>query len=313
MRSGRFSRLHICLRLGVRASLFALAGWQLGGAAPAGALPTTCTAESFGIRCFDWDAGDGSVPDPGDPNAFLNSRTAEAQFQGLLGVGNFDSESFEGFAIADHGALENLFTGGLPVTGVLADTVDSGGSIRGALDDAVNRGFPTDGILFWKNETTDCDLDKLFSVTFDTKVHSFGFYASAWATESSLNNDATNLILELWADAKRTSLLALIDIPHPQDDVPGRTFYVGVISNLPFVAASLRNDSTTDPGDRIGFDDFTVAIVPEPATALMLLGGLLGLAAVGRRSVWRRPPSPNAAATIAGGAESARDSAPRRW
>jgi hypothetical protein len=79
-----------------------------------------------------------------------------------------------------------------------------------------------------------------------------------------------------------------IESPHGHMDLPGSVFYFGVISDLPFVAAALRNDSTTDPGDRIGFDDFTVAVVRALAGA-----GLrgLGLARSGRRPPVRPEPA----------------------
>jgi hypothetical protein len=90
-------------------------------------------------------------------------------------------------------------------------------------------------------------------------------------------------VLDLWADSNQTTLLDSIEIPHSHDDIPGSVFYFGVIADSPFLSVSLRNDSVADPGDRIGFDGLTVAVVPEPSTALMLGAGLLGIALSGRR------------------------------
>jgi hypothetical protein len=117
------------------------------------------------------------------------------------------------------------------VTGTLSDTVESGGSIRGLLDDAASRGFATSGDRFWRNETS----------------------------------------------ASRS--------PTTARTPPGGVFCFGVIADLPFDAVSLRNESTTGPGDRIGFDDpiAATAAIPEPATAWLLLAGPSGLAAAGRR------------------------------
>jgi hypothetical protein len=254
----------LAARLGIRTrcSGLALAASIVASAAPAEAL-------SF----FAEDLGTGALP-----AAFPSSSATESAFLALLA--DPATEDFSGFDVADKGPLA-IFAGG-PVTATLSDTVDSGGSIRAILDDGANRGFATSGDRFWKNETTPDASDELFRVGFDREVLAFGFYATAWATESSPTMDATRLALYL----ERAGMpVERIEIPHDRADLPGDVFYFGVIADLPFVALSLRNESTTDPGDRIGFDDLTVATaaIPEPATALLLLAGLAGLAAVGRR------------------------------
>jgi hypothetical protein len=243
-----------------RAAALALATALLAGAAPAEAVSTR----------FAQDLGTGAVP-----TEFPNSRAAEIAFRAAL----VDpvTEDFSSFRTADRGPLE-IFAAG-PVTATLSDTVDAGGSIRGVLDDAANRGFAASGIQFWKNETTSNARDELFRVTFSEGVRAFGFYATAWSTESTPTMDATVLALYLERDGMAAERVA---IPHGHEDLPGSVFYFGVVAEVPFLAASLRNDSTTDPGDRIGFDQFTVAIVPEPSSALLLLAGLVGLAAMGR-------------------------------
>ena len=277
MRSGRLPALPARLRIDVRTSALALATALLAGAAPAGAVSSACTLGAI-TYCFNQDV----LPDPGFatvPGSFPNSSAAEMEFQLLIGAGNFDTESFEsGFMDGDDGELDIFQGGPLSLVGVLSDSVDDGGSIRLApLDDAVNRGFPIASSLFWKNETTSDQSDELFRVTFSEEVRSFGFYATAWSTQSTLG--ATDLVLELVPDGGGSS--TFVPIPHDQNgNLAGSAFYFGVISDAPFIAAALRNSTDIDPGDRIGFDGFTVAIVPEPSTALLLSAGLLGLAAI---------------------------------
>jgi hypothetical protein len=284
MRSGPLPALLALLRTVARTSALALAALLVAGAAPAGAVTIECAAFS-GTCFFDQDY----VADPGHatvPGSFPNSSTAEGAFQTLIGAGNFDTESFEGFADKDAAPL-NIFQGGaLSLIGMLSDPVADGRVRLAPLDDAVNRGFPTDGSLFWKNETTSDASNELFRVAFkdalgvsDVGVRSFGFYATAWSTQSTVG--ATDLVLDLFLSGGGTTT---INIPHSENgNLAGSAFYFAVISDLPFIAAALRNESITNPGDRIGFDDFTVAIVPEPSTGLLLFAGLLGLATTGRR------------------------------
>jgi hypothetical protein len=225
------------------------------------------------VTFFAQDIGGGAVP-----AAFPNSTAKEGQFLAQL----LDplAEHFSGFDVAEKGPL--VIFGG---AATLSDTVDSGGSIRADLEDAANRGFgittgdPED--RFWKNETTSNAMDELFRVCFEQEVRAFGFYATAWSTDSSPGNDATQLALYLERGPGMGP--ERIPIPHWGKENPGGVFYFGVITDLPFIKASLRNESTTDPGDRIGFDDFTMAVVPEPSTGLLLAGGLAGLVAAGRR------------------------------
>jgi hypothetical protein len=258
---------------------FALVVSILALAAPAGAVSSVCP--SFAGSCsFGQDLGNGTVPNPTDPT--LESNVTQAAFLAMLV--DPGTEDFAGFGIGKHDSLTLSFEGSFLGSATLTDTVASGGSIRDFLD--ANRGFPIDeGGLFWKNETTSDASNELFVVTFDTAVSAFGFYATAWSTESTPTMDATQLALYLWGDTDRTSLLAHLAIPHDHEDRPGGIFYFGVIADVPFAAVSLRNDSTTDPGDRIGFDDFTVAtsIVPEPSTVLLFAAGLGGLAAIGKQ------------------------------
>jgi len=254
----------------------ALATALLAAASPASAT-SSCTLGATTV-CFAEDI----LADPGFasvPASFPNSSAAETEFQLLIGGGNFDTESFESFADKQEGPL-NIFQGGLSVSGVLTDSVADAGKIRtGPLDDAINRGFPTSSNNFWKNETVDSTSPELFRVTFSEEVRSFGFFATAWGTQSTMG--ATALVLDLIPMVGAPITLV---IPHsPDGNLAGSSFYYGVIADAPFIAAALRNSTDIDGGDRIGFDDFTVAVVPEPSTALLLSAGLLGIAAIGRR------------------------------
>lgn len=207
---------------------------------------------------------------------YASPADAETAFVGMLG--GVQTEGFESFL--DKEIPTQIFAGG-PVTGDLTDSVATGGKVRVApLTDAGNRGFPTEGSKFWKNETTSDASNELFRVTFSEDVRAFGFYATAWSTQSTVG--ATALVLKfLLAD---DTVLSELAIPHSQlGNLEASIFYFGAISPDAFRKVVLVNMSTTDPGDRIGFDDFTVAVVPEPSTGLLLAAGLLGLAATGRR------------------------------
>jgi hypothetical protein len=233
-------------------------------------------ARAATLTFFAQNIGTGAVP-----GTLQASRDEEVEF--LANLVSPLTEDFSTFDVADKGELRIFLD-----NATLSDTVDSGGSIRVDLEDAANRGFGTtpwdseDEDRFWKNETTSNAMDELFRVCFDQEVRAFGFYATAWSTEASPGNDATQLALYLGRPGMDPERIV---IPHDDEENPGGVFYFGVIADLPFIKASLRNESTTDPGDRIGFDGFTMAttIVPEPATGLLLAGGLAGLAAARRR------------------------------
>jgi hypothetical protein len=108
-------------------------------------------------------------------------------------------------------------------------------------------------------------------------VEALGFYATAYSTLAATGS--TKLVLRLSLAGGGT-----LDAPieHTTTDGDGKAFFFGVIAD-PFVGATLLNFGS-EGGDVIGFDDFTV---PEPATALLLAGGLGALAAA-RRSPRRR-------------------------
>ncbi len=282
MRSGPSHERLVHLRIGARNSALALAALLVVGAAPASAVPSYCEALAYGTRCFGQDV----TPDPGYatvPSSFPNSSGAEAEFQTRIG-GSYETEGFESFADGDHGPLQIFQAATLAVAGVLSDSVDSGGTVRAApLDDAINRGFPILSSQFWKNETVSSTAAELFRVSFvdpadgttPVEVRSFGFYATAWSTNTIPG--ATALVLDLlFAGGGMTT----IGIPHSEDgSLAGSALYFGVISDAPLIKAALRNESVLDPGDRIGFDAFTVAIVPEPSTGTLLGVGLAALGA----------------------------------
>jgi hypothetical protein len=282
LRCRSLTKLTLHLGIAARTPVLALTAVLLAGSAPAGAVGTHCTLGVTTI-CFAEDVL--SYPN------FPSSAEAETEFQMLIGAGNFDFEGFEtGFADKDDpDPVLEIFKQDttLSIIGLLSDSVPSGGSIRLApIDDEVNRGFETGGSFFWKNETTSDANNQLFHVAFkdalgvsNVGVRSFGFYATAWSTQST--EHATDLELVLFLEGGGTTIL---DIPHNETgNLEGSVLYYGVISDAPFIAAALRNSTNIDGGDRIGFDGFTVAIVPEPSTGLLLAAGLLGLAMVGRR------------------------------
>jgi hypothetical protein len=273
MRSGPLPARLALFRTGLRTSALALAALLLAGATPAGAISSVCQGVTgVGTVCFDQDLGTGTA----------NSDSAKDMFLAMLV--NPGAEDFSGFDTGETDLVLLTF-GSSGVMGSLTDGVEEGGSISDINDP--ERGFPISTDQFWKNETTDDEGDELFIVGFDTAVRAFGFYATAWSTQSTVG--ATALELELIPFGGGTS--TFIQIDHSQNgELEGSVFYFGVISDVPFVAAALRNNTGCDPedcnpGDRIGFGDFTVAIVPEPSTGLLLSAGLLGLASIGRRRV----------------------------
>jgi len=85
-------------------------------------------------------------------------------------------------------------------------------------------------------------------VDFSTGVRAFGFYATAYSTEATPTMDATSLVLYL---ERAGGVFEAIAINHTHLERPGSVFYFGVTSDDPFLAAYLRNASTTDPDARL--------------------------------------------------------------
>ena len=271
LRTSRFA-------LGPRATSLALAValWLL--APPAGAVTLT---PFFGqdVPLVD-----------GIPATHPASDVARAAFFAMLA--DRGTEDFESFQSEDEAPLDLSFRSPTDTeieTGTLYDGTGDGFVATAQI---AKTGFPTSGEAYWKN-TTPSDEDALFRVNFDHPVRAFGFYATAWETLS--HPGETQLVLELKLSDGTTVPFV---IPHDTaSTITGKVFYVGVISDLSFVKATLRNTGDGD-GDVIGFDDFTVAhtIIPEPGTGWLLAGGMLALAAARRHALHRsqrtRPGAP---------------------
>jgi hypothetical protein len=187
-----------------------------------------------------------------------------------------ETEDFSGYGSGDEADLDILF-------GTLSDpTSDGDGFIATALIAAT--GFPISGSTYWKNTTEEGE--GLFRVDFDAPVRAFGFYATAYSTQAEVGGTKLVLLLERPNNGGTFE----VEIEHSPADSDGKAFYFGLIVDPAdaFDKVTLLNLGTDD-GDVIGFDDFTAArnVVPEPATGLLLAGGLGALAAA-RRSGRRR-------------------------
>ncbi len=200
--------------------------------------------------------------------SYPNSTAAEAEFlSNLVGVG---TETFESYADNTYAPLGIDFgvagTATLQGSGYVNEVTP--GTTNGAGRYAIS------GSKYW--EATNS-----FSIEFSEAIAAFGFYGI------DIGDFGGNVVVELLNGESIEYV-----IPHGVNVEGGGVLYWGVIDteNL-FTSVTFSN--TAAGVDYFGFDNFTIGSVeqvvptPEPGTIFMMGLGLLGLAGMGRKKLFK--------------------------
>jgi hypothetical protein len=139
----------------------------------------------------------------------------------------------------------------------------------GPVDSGINnRGLSNSKSWYWW-------YDSMVTFTFDTPIHAFGFYGIDFNT--TINGETMTVG---YSDGSSDTVVF-----YPQDGGYNNVQYFGFYdTDLAFTTVTLQGPS--DSGEYWGMDNVTVAtgVVPEPATLLLLGGGLLGLSGLRKKA-----------------------------
>ncbi|MCB2167224.1 MAG: PEP-CTERM sorting domain-containing protein [Deltaproteobacteria bacterium] len=199
--------------------------------------------------------------------SFPNATAAEADFlSNLVGVGTEDFESLSGNAplSVDFGVAGTATLSG---SGYVS-TVPSGTNTVGR--------YPISGDNYFETSSAN------FSIAFSDPIAAFGFYGIDFG-------DFNGQILATFANGTSTAY----EIPHTVGAPGGSVIYWGLIDTESlFTSVTFSNIGSS--ADAFGFDNFTIGSVeqvvptPEPGTIFMMGLGLLGLAGMGRKKLFRK-------------------------
>lgn len=195
-------------------------------------------------------------------------------FGSLTGVG---TEDFEG-QVGQGTPL------GLVFPGAGAATLTGGGSVvsQGAGTNGVGR-YPTSGVAFFE-ATSAAAGGTTFTINFANPVAAFGFYGidiGEFGSQLSLRFGLVGGGFSDW----QLPYVATNGTDTPRD---GSLLYAGFINTQQFTSVQFIGTNATDV---FGFDDMTigsieqVTLIPEPATWMLLAGGIAAVGAVSRRRV----------------------------